>query len=269
MSSEKEEKIEDLKRLEEFIYDKRPNVILLVAENKEALQIQNDLEQIKSRIKKRNYQAANFQIELVDPEFSKLFRSSKVSEQELGLNVPGIVKQTIAMARQIQDPMLCYSQLCNQDRDLLALKLHPMQQTVIANSGGRTSDDSSELMRILEIAFINIVNDVGVDINRCNIAPHTSHVLQFVSGLGARKAQHIMKVLRHQKQEDLAELPPDKQSRTYPVATNRLFLVTKCTLGRRVFINCAGFIKFDVDNIAREIDEDEDSDFEKHTEVSI
>lgn len=49
----------------------------------------------------------------------------------------------------------------------------------------------------------------------------------------------------------------DKNATTYPVVNNRLSLVTKCTLGRRVFINCAGFIKFDVDRIAKEIDEDE------------
>jgi len=115
------------------------------------------------------------------------------------------------MARQLQDPLLCYAQLCNQERDILALKLHPMQQTLIANSGGRMSDDCSELLRRLEIEFINSANQVGVDINRCNIAPHTAHVLQFVSGLGPRKAQHIVKVLRHQRQQDMTELPPDKQ----------------------------------------------------------
>ncbi len=73
------------------------------------------------------------------------------------------------------------------------------------------SDDCSELLRRLEIEFINSANQVGVDINRCNIAPHTAHVLQFVSGLGPRKAQHIVKVLRHQRQQDMTELPPDKQ----------------------------------------------------------
>ena len=99
--------------------------------------------------------------------------------------------------------------------------------------------------------------DVGVDLNRCNQSAHTSHCLQFVSGLGPRKAQHIMKVLRHQRSQNMSTLSADKQYKTYPVATNRLFLVTKCTLGRRVFINCAGFIKFDVDSISREIDEDD------------
>ena len=120
---------------------------------------------------------------------------AKVCEQELGKSLPNIVKTAIALARHLQDPLLCHAQLCNQDRDILALKLHPMQQALIANSGGRQSDDAGELLRLLEIEFINKVNEIGVDLNRCNIAPHTSHVLQFVSGLGPRKAQHITKVI--------------------------------------------------------------------------
>ncbi len=70
-------------------------------------------------------------------------------------------------------------------------------------------------------------------------------------------------------------LGQDKQIKTYPVATNRLFLVTKCVLGRRVFVNCAGFIKFDVDSISKEIDEDDEDkessqalkDESKYTEI--
>ena len=60
-------------------------------------------------------------------------------------------------------------------------------------------------------------------------------------------------------------LSANKQQKHYPVAFNRLFLVTKCTLGRRVLINCAGFIKFDVNKIEREKekeDDDEEEDIE-------
>jgi hypothetical protein len=84
--------------------------------------------------------------------------------------------------------------------------------------------------------------------------------------IGPRKAQHIIKVLRHQRSQQASTLTQDKQISTYPVAVNRLFLVTKCTLGRRVFINCAGFIKFDVDSICKEVDENE-NDESKYTEI--
>jgi len=95
------------------------------------------------------------------------------------------------------------------------------------------------------------------------------HFLFIISSTIWNKLFSILnsKVLKHQRAALMSELPPDKQTKTYPVATNRLFLVTKCTLGRRVFINCAGFIRFDVDNISKEIDEDEDNDYEKNTEI--
>jgi len=59
-----------------------------------------------------------------------------------------------------------------------------MQQSILSLSGGRHSEDSNQLMRKLEIEFINRVNEVGVDLNRCNQCPHTANCLQFVAGLG-------------------------------------------------------------------------------------
>jgi transcription elongation factor SPT6 len=207
-------------------------------------------------------------VELIDNEMPKLYESSERTErkQKSGANnvnsIPGVVKQAIAMARFIQDPLLCYSQLCNLDRDVLSLKLHPMQQQIITLSGSRNSEDATELLRMLEIEFINAVNDVGVDLNRCNHSPHTSNCLQYVCGLGPRKAQHILKVLRQQRTNNMNAMSANKQQKHYPVAFNRLFLVTKCSLGRRVLINCAGFIKFDVNKIESEKEKEDDEEEE-------
>lgn len=105
------------------------------------------------------------------------------------------MKQAITLARFMQDPLLCVSQLFNQDRDILAMKLHPSMAGLVAASGTRNSDDCTRLIRMLEIEFVNVTNnDVGIDLNRCNLQSHTSSALQFVAGLGPRKAQHILKV---------------------------------------------------------------------------
>lgn len=109
--------------------------------------------------------------------------------------MPSLVRQAITLARFMQDPLLCVAQLFNQDRDILGLKLHPLQQSIIAASGSRNSEDCTRLNHMLEVQFINVTNDVGVDLNRCNQQPHTANALQFVSGLGPRKAQHILKVI--------------------------------------------------------------------------
>ena len=40
---------------------------------------------------------------------------------------PALLRQAISVARRLQDPLLEFSRLCNQDDDLLCLKLHPQQ----------------------------------------------------------------------------------------------------------------------------------------------
>lgn len=225
---------------------------MIACENKNALFIQ---EQLTDLVKNKLGMAIN--VELVDNQVAKLCQASKMCEQEFSSSTAPLARQAVHLARYIQDPLLCMSQLCNQDRDILGLNLHPMMQYVIAASGSRLSDDSTQLLRQLEIKFINVVNDVGVDLNRCDVEPHTSGVLQFVCGLGPRKAAHILKVLRAERL-DLKGKLTNKELSTYPVFPNRLCLVTKCSLGRKVFINCSGFIKLDVDKISKEIDEDDE-----------
>jgi transcription elongation factor SPT6 len=262
---DKQEKILDMERLGEFILNKMPKVIVVGTENKDALDIVKDIRSVITRLVERDKTTESsrlneIKVELVDNEMPKLFETSKSAELEFGTVMPGLVKQAVCLARLIQDPLLCYSQLCNLERDVLSLKLHPMQQQIIAASGSRSSDDASELLRLLEVEFINAVNDVGVDLNRCNMSPHTSNCLQYVCGLGPRKAQHILKILRQQRSSLMNSISANKQHKTYPVAINRLFLVTKCSVGRRVLINCAGFIKFDVDRIEKEIEDDDEND---------
>ncbi len=181
LSKEKEEKIEDLNKLENLIEKSKPDVIIISCENKDALILQDDVKQILRSIK----DGSGIKVEIIDNEIAKIFEGTKQSEQEFGSNLPGLVKQSIALARYVQDPLLCFSQLCNQERDILGYKFHPMQQNLISiNDGGRQSDDATRLLRHLEIEFINRVNEVGVDLNRCNQCSHTAYCLQFVAGLG-------------------------------------------------------------------------------------
>lgn len=42
--------------------------------------------------------------------------------------------------------------------------------------------------------LVTVVNDVGVDPNRVTDQPHTIPLLQFVCGLGPRKASALLKV---------------------------------------------------------------------------
>jgi len=51
-----------------------------------------------------------------------------------------------------------------------------------------------ELLEPLYLEFVNRVNEVGVDVNRCLTHAHTAPLIQFVCGLGSRKGYHLLKV---------------------------------------------------------------------------
>ena len=50
------------------------------------------------------------------------------------------------------------------------------------------------LLSSLYLEFVNVVNEVGVDVNDALAHPYTAGLLQFVCGLGPRKAAFILKV---------------------------------------------------------------------------
>lgn len=50
-----------------------------------------------------------------------------------------------------------------------------------------------KLLSAFERALVDIVNKVGVDINRAVTDPYYQHLLPFVCGLGPRKAQVLIK----------------------------------------------------------------------------
>jgi transcription elongation factor SPT6 len=58
-----------------------------------------------------------------------------------------------------------------------------------------------KLLTALERALVNVVNTVGVDINRAVNDPYYQLLLPYISGLGPRKAQvlikKIVKMVRH------------------------------------------------------------------------
>ena len=52
-----------------------------------------------------------------------------------------------------------------------------------------------QLVKSLHQEFVTVVNEVGVDPNRLLEHPHTVSLLQFVCGLGPRKASSLLKVI--------------------------------------------------------------------------
>lgn len=97
--------------------------------------------------------------------------------------------------------------------ELKSLPLHPLQAEV----------PDTMLLRSAERAMVDVVNMVGVRINRVCSAPHTMAVVQFVSGLGPRKSLDVSRIVGR---------------------SQLLYRQQLHTLGpKSVYPNCAGFLQ--------------------------
>nr|CDS26732.1 transcription elongation factor spt6 [Hymenolepis microstoma] len=211
---------EDVKKLDKFISKSDPQAIVIGCNSRRSLDlrdvVQRQIEEIvgDGRISRRP------NIVLMDTELAQVYARSEGATSSLPSSYTLLLKQAISLGRRLQDPLAEFAQLFNApDMDILGLRWHSAQDEV----------PRDKLLRALEHEFVNRTNEVGVDLNRCILHSHTANLLQFVSGLGPRKAAYIIKLLKHDKM----------------FLTNRELLARSLGLGPNVAVNCAGFIKID------------------------
>uniref|UniRef100_A0A914VLR4 Suppressor of Ty 6 homolog n=1 Tax=Plectus sambesii TaxID=2011161 RepID=A0A914VLR4_9BILA len=220
----KEQDMEELKR---FVLRRKPHVIAVSGENLDALFIKSDVEAALQELIDAGDLRQRVSVEIVDNELAKVYMNSKRAQIDF-VDYPLLLRQAISLARRLQDPLPEFCQMCTADDEILCLSYHSLQDQVM----------KEELLLALTLEFINRVNEVGVDINRCLEQVQTLPMLQFVCGLGPRKATQLVKVLK--QNDNLLE--------------SRTKLVTLCRMGPKVFMNCAGFIKIDTARVAEKTD---------------
>ncbi|XP_051159276.1 transcription elongation factor SPT6-like isoform X2 [Leptopilina boulardi] len=219
--SEKIMKEADLLAIRNFIATKKPHLIVIGGETRDSQMIQADIRDTVLTLVDEE-QFPNVQVEICDNEFSKVYANSNkgiTDFRDYSLQL----RQAISLARRMQDPLLEFSQLCTSDNEILCLKYHQLQDQFAPE----------DLLENIYLEFVNRVNEVGVDINKAVQQAYFSNIVQFVCGLGSRKGQALLKILKQTNQR----------------LENRTQLVTVCHMGPKVFINCAGFIKIDTNSL--------------------
>jgi transcriptional accessory protein Tex/SPT6 len=122
-------------------------------------------------------------------EVPKLFSLSHNSQRILMKNTQQMLKQAISLARYEQDPLAEILNLWSPitaENQALALNLDPMQKLI----------NQSKLADGLEEVNIQVVNDIGIDINLIVDHDHLHSLLPFVSGLGPRKAKDLISKIK-------------------------------------------------------------------------
>lgn len=211
----------DLDILEDFIMNKKPHVIAIAGESREALNLQTDIRELIAKMADDD-KIPEINCEIVDNDFAKIYANSKKGEADFR-EYPPLLRQAISIARRLRDPLVEFSQLCSADEEILCLRFHSLQDHL-------NKDDFADA---IYTEFINRTNEVGVDINLAVQNSLTLNLVQFICGLGPRKGQALVKILKQTNQR----------------LENRTQLVTLCHMGPKVFINCSGFIKIDTTSL--------------------
>ncbi|KAL3102217.1 hypothetical protein niasHS_003626 [Heterodera schachtii] len=226
--NESQLKKEDMKSLIELIARRQPHLVVIGGEDIDALRLTTDVRLSINEAAQQNLKIPlQLSVEIANSDAARVYMNSRMAMQEFP-KYPPLLLKAISLARFTLDPLIEICHLCNADDDIMYMKFHPLQNEV----------PKQELLFALQVECINRVNEVGVDINRCLEFPYTAGLLQFVCGLGPRKASHLLKILK--QNENLLE--------------SRTKLVTYCRMGPKVFMNAAGFIKIDTTKVADRTD---------------
>ncbi|EDO19233.1 hypothetical protein Kpol_1050p93 [Vanderwaltozyma polyspora DSM 70294] len=149
----------------------------------------------------------------VEDEVAIRYQNSERASQEFP-NKPSLVKYCIGLARYIHSPLLEYSNLTTEE--LTSLSIHSNQSLI----------PRELLLKTLESAFVDIVNLVGVEVNKATDNGYYASALRYISGFGKRKAIDFLESLQRLNEPLLA----------------RQQLITHNILHKTIFMNAAGFL---------------------------
>lgn len=147
---EKTMKEKALDSVKNFIASKKPHVIVIGGESREAVMLSDDLQECLTSLTNEE-QFPVIKIEICDNELAKIYANSNRAVEEFR-DYPILLRQAISVARRLQDPLVEFSQLCTPENEVLCLKYHPFQDQI-------SNDD---LLENLHLEFVNRVNEVRI-----------------------------------------------------------------------------------------------------------
>ena len=215
--------------LSDFIQRVRPHVTVVCTGSYIAKTLGINVENLLISLEKE-IQFPIVALELVNDDLASVYEKSAKAVKEFP-DYPPMLRRAISAGRRLQDPLAEFCQMAEDNKDLLSFKFNALQGLV----------PQEDLIEALTTELVSMVNKVGVDVNRALDYPHHSYSLNYVCGLGPRKASALLQFL----------------SRRNKKLVNRTQLVTELKMGPKLFVNCAGFIKIDVRSFDPENTDDE------------
>ncbi|EGG14259.1 SH2 domain-containing protein [Cavenderia fasciculata] len=175
-------KQDDDARLHQMLKQHQPRLVLVSGTEMESRQLLDVVRDHVNRLTDDNALKKSVDVYFANPEIGLALQNNAKLTDEFK-EYPAVLKHAIAVGRCALDPLTEYSNLCvGSTNDILYLKLNPLQDMI----------GKDYLLKLLHRCFINVVNAVGVDINKFIRHKFAAGPLQFVAGLGSRKAQALL-----------------------------------------------------------------------------
>ncbi|KAK3621276.1 Transcription elongation factor spt6 [Elasticomyces elasticus] len=182
----------DIAPFVELVERRKPDVIAVSGWSVETRNLYKD---VKAIVESRNLMGAPYEdadedrerqdpldVVIVNDEVARLYQTSKRGEVEFP-SMPPLTRYCVALARYMQDPLKEYASL---GRGLVGISFDANQQLI----------PEEKLWRYLETSLVDMVNLVGVDVNEAVAdVGYAGNLLQYVCGLGQRKAGQLVKVV--------------------------------------------------------------------------
>lgn len=183
-------KSKDSQKIREKILEHKPNAILVSTNAPQAKQIKDDMEKISqytesdARFKDEllpHLENKKVEVYWADHRLAALWANSDAAKAEFP-DYTYLVRMAVGVGRLALDPLAVLAVLCGPKKGILFLKMHDLQDMLPREA----------LAQRLEQTLISAVSQVGVDINGMVANPWRQGPLQFVPGLGPRKARALL-----------------------------------------------------------------------------
>ncbi|XP_039160120.1 transcription elongation factor SPT6 homolog [Eucalyptus grandis] len=218
--NDQQRKKHDQQRVLKFMTDHQPHVVVLGAVNLSCTRLKDDIYEIIFKMVEENprdvgHEMDGLSIVYGDESLPRLYENSRISSDQLP-SQQGIVRRAVALGRYLQNPLAMAATLCGPGKEILSWKLNPLEDFL-------TPDEKYSMV---EQVMVDVTNQVGLDVNLAISHEWLFAPLQFISGLGPRKAASLQRSL----------------VRAGAIYTRKDF-VTVHGLGKKVFVNAVGFLR--------------------------
>eukprot|EP00873_Tetraselmis_striata_P037857 jgi/Tetstr1/458121/TSEL_044613.t1 len=177
----------DANRVRDFIVQHEPHVIVIGASGLDSWQLKQDMKAVYDVMMDENAQfisdleAGRIDIRFASDAVARLWASTPEAAQDIS-EQGDQVRKAVGLARSLLEPLAVLSSLCGAGQEILSLPLHTLQTAV----------SKEARMHTVEQVMVTAVNQVGVDLNLVTQCSWMAPMVQFVCGLGNRKAAALI-----------------------------------------------------------------------------